>query len=245
MKKFCVLIVLVLASVGNVCAEEKIRIVTTHSPPFSYEENGVVKGVSTEIVRTVLRETGFEAEIEVYPWARAYHLATSQPNTLIYLIERLPERESLFQWVGTITPLKTYLYKLTSRTDIQIQRFRDIEQYSIGVVREGGDHQYLRMRRIQNLRPVPALEPLITNLHRGRIDLIVAPELSFIEQVKALELNPEEFEKAYPIDELSVDEYMAFSKDTPEEIVNQFRDGLARIMIRGELEETLQKYLTP
>ena len=212
----------------------EIKIVTASTPPFSYLEDGVVKGVSTEMVEKILQEVGAETSVELYPWARAYKLARSQPNTLIYLIERLPDREAMFKWVGAITPIKTHIYKMKSRTDIQIDKIHDIKPYSIGVRQGGGGHQYLEMRGILQLSPVENLEQNIRMLQKNRIDLMVASELAFVDLVRSLGLSLGDFEKAYSVDELSTVGYLAFSLDTSDEIVMQFREALARIKARRE-----------
>ena len=91
-----------------------------------------MKGVSTEVVLAVLKEVNVKAKIELYPWARAYQIATTKKNHLIYSIGRIPERENLFHWVGTIAPYKTSLYKLKIRKDIKIGSLNDAKRYTIG-----------------------------------------------------------------------------------------------------------------
>ncbi len=220
---------------------DKINIVSASAPPFSYKEDGAVKGVSTKMVERILQEVGVEAPIELYPWARAYKKASSQANTLIYLIERLPDREKLFKWVGAITPIKTHVYKLKSRTDIQIKQIHDMKPYRIGVRQDGGGQQYLEFRGIQQLSPVTSLEQSIRMLQKDRIDLMVTSELSFIDLVGSLGLKSEDFDKAYNVDELSIDGYLAFSPNTADEIVIQFREAFASIKARGEYDSILEK----
>ncbi len=220
----------------------EVRVVTSHVPPFSYEENDEVKGLSTEVVQAILKELGINKEILIFPWARAYLHATTQPNTLIYLIDRLPDRESQFKWVGTITPIESYLYKLKSRSDIQITQFSDVLPYEIGVLKEDAGHQYLQMRRAPNLQTVAELDQNIKKLAKGRIDLMLAAESSFVSAVESMKLNLDDFEKVFHVDELSVDGYLAFSQETPNLVVTQFQEALARIKARGEYETILKKY---
>jgi len=219
-----------------------IKVVAAQSTPYSYEENGIVKGVSTEVVKSILQKTGVRARIEMYPWARAYYLARFEPNTLIYPIERLPDQENMFKWVAAITPINSYVYKLKSREDIQIAEVKDMKPYNIGVRRDGGGHRYLMTRGIQRLDSVTKLEQSIQMLRLQRIDLMVASELSFNAQSRSMGLNAEDFEKAFHIDELSVDGYLAFSQDTPDEIVAQFREAFARMQASGEYDAILNRY---
>src|SRR5690606_13549359 len=80
----------------------QIQVVTEVSPPHQTLEQGKVKGVSTELVQAILNEANIPAEIAIYPWARAYHIAVNQPDTLIYTMARTPEREHKFHWIGPV-----------------------------------------------------------------------------------------------------------------------------------------------
>ena len=94
---------------------EIIRVVTEDLPPFSYSEEGVIKGFSTEVVKIVLMEAGFRSHFNSYPWKRAYEIALRRPNTLIYSIGRNQVREHKFKWVGVIAQVNIYFYKLKSK----------------------------------------------------------------------------------------------------------------------------------
>ncbi len=69
---------------------------------------------------------------------------------------------------------------------------------------------------------------------------MVASKLSFIAHLRSLELNIEDFEKAYSVDELSIDGYLAFSQSTSDEIVMQFREALARMQTSREYDAILK-----
>jgi len=240
----CVLGIIMVVSIGNAFAAE-ITVVTEQYPPFNYEEAGEVKGVSSEVVKAVLQKVGVNVEIGVYPWAQAYKMATTQSNVLIYSLARFPEREALFKWVGTIAPLDTYLYKLKSRKDLQISQLRDIAPYHVGVIRDAADHQYLVKQGFKNLEVASEYKFNLEKLKAGQIDLLVTQELWFITMVKSLGLHLEDFEKAYHIDDLSGEFYMAFSKATPDGLVLQFRQALAKVKSEGIYDKILWKYLAP
>lgn len=239
-----VLYIIMLVSMGTAFAAE-ITVVTEQYPPFNYEEAGEVKGVSSEVVKAVLRKAGINVKIGVYPWTQAYKMATTQPNVLIYSLARFPEREALFKWVGTIAPLDTYLYKLKSRKDLRISQLRDITPYRVGVIRDAADHQYLVKQGFKNLVEASEYTLNLEKLKTGQIDLLVTQELWFIAMAKSLRLHLEDFEKAYRIDDLSGEFYMAFSKATPDGLVLQFRQALAKVRSEGTYDKILRKYLTP
>jgi len=211
-----------------------IDIVSSINPPYVYGRNSIKKGLSTTVVQTILEDMGIEKDISLYPNARAYKMAKINANTMIFPIERLPDNEDDFKWVGTISPIQTNAYKLAARNDIKIDVFDDAKQYSIGLLRSGGESQYLKMLSFENLSELDSVESAILMLERGRVDLVLATQASFTTWVDNLGLDPELFEKTYVVDELSIDGYMAFSNNTPNEIVNQFREALAHLKATGE-----------
>ena len=57
---------------------QDLQIVTEDFPPYNFEENGVMKDLSTEVVLAVLKEIKEEPEIQILPWARAYKYASTR-----------------------------------------------------------------------------------------------------------------------------------------------------------------------
>ena len=89
---------------------EPITIFTEENPPYSYSKNGKVTGIATDIVKSVLSDLKNTSEIKMYPWARAYHRALTESNVLIFGIDRTPEREDLFKWIGYVSRQNRFLF---------------------------------------------------------------------------------------------------------------------------------------
>jgi len=220
---------------------ERIQTITAELPPFSYSENEIVKGVSTEVVNNILKYVGVTPDIETYPWARAQFMAAQQtPNILIYPILRLPDVEDKFKWVGAITPIKTYIFKNKSSANINIRNIDDLQSYRIGVVRESGAHHYLETRGIENLTTLTRMEQALMMLDRDRLDLVVASQLTVSTLAKNLDISFNNYEKVVEIEELSTDAYLAFSQNTSAEIVSQFREALAKTYSTGQYTKILE-----
>src|SRR5512136_411438 len=104
-------IALILLSAAGWASGETITIVTEEFPPYNYQDNGKLIGVSTEVVEAVLKQLPeITVEFKVYPWARAYKNALENPNTLIYSLGFNEKRRDLFKWVGVIAPAEFYLF---------------------------------------------------------------------------------------------------------------------------------------
>jgi len=227
---------------------EKINVVTEAYPPYNFEETGAVAGVSTEVVRAVLKEAGLEASIEVYPWPRAYKMALEDANTIIYSISRTPERENLFKWIGVIAPADNYLFALKKRTDITINTLDDAKKYMIGTVKDDAADIYLIKNGFvvgKNIERAADYEINMKKLLRERFDLWFSAELVanfFLKQYG--NIPSETVKKVYFLKELSADGlYMAFSRNTPDSIVEKCRTALEKLKKDGTYDLILKKYL--
>lgn len=240
MKK--ILIVILFCHLPLFGYTQNITIVTEDFPPYNYKENGVLKGVSTEVVLAVLKEINLTATIEIYPWARAYQLAQTKKNHLIYSIGKIPEREKMFHWVGSIAAYRTSLYKLKSRTDIKIESLNDAKQYSIGCSIADVITIYLQSKGFFLLEQVSGDTLNLHKLLRGRTDLIAYDEASFNFKIQQEGLDRSRYERVFRIKELSNELYLAFSKSSDIELVRSFRKGLQAIKDNGSYLKIQQKY---
>ncbi len=244
MKKLCLPVVLILITISAFAQE--VKIVTENYPPYNYEENGKVKGVSTEIVRAVLKEMGLNIKITVYPWARTYRLALEEPNTLIYSIARTPEREHKFKWVGVIAPADQVLLSLKERTDIKLNNLDDTRKYKIGTVRDDVIEHHLLSNGFKvgkNIDRCNNYNSNIKKLLRKRIDLCAIGKLVGYNILRKIGHEPgDTVKQVYRFDVLSKGVNMAFQKDTPDEVVNKFRRGLKKIKENKTYDKILSKY---
>ncbi|WP_241566972.1 ABC transporter substrate-binding protein [Hahella sp. KA22] len=227
----------------------EIKVVTTDFPPYSFEENGEIGGMATEVVKAVLAKSGVGvSSFRVYPWARAYKLAQTEPNTLIYSIARSSEREPMFKWVGEIAPFRVNLYKLKSRSDINISSLEDAKRYVVGGEYQDIKQDYLVKQGFEvgkNIVLMPEDELNIRMLFAKRIDLIPFSEFSLPVMLKQEGFAPAEVEKVLTLDGISYNLYMACSLGTPDATVDSLRSALQTLWDKGEILAIQQKYLNP
>jgi len=231
---------LLLAAVSS--EAQDIKIVTEDFPPYNYEEKGEITGLSTAVVRAVLKEIGTDCNISLYPWAKAYNTALEQENVLIYSILRISEREKLFKWVGELAVSEMYFFKMKQRNDIKINSLDDAKKYVIGVTRETAPHQYLADKGFE-LKEVDSRDELsIRKLVNGRIDLMPYYEIPFLYKVRNMGYDAGQFEKVYFLKDASEKLYMAFGAKTSDKIVEKFAKGLEKIKADGTYDAILKKY---
>lgn len=247
MKSYLLFLILILTGAFYPVHAQEITIVTENYPPYHYENNGVVVGQGTETVQAVLDALNLKARIKVYPWARAYHMALNNSNTLIYGIARTPQRENLFKWIGISSPVRYCLFSLTSRNDIHLRTLEDAKQYKIGTVREDVIELYLIDNGFniwENIDPNISYEANLKKMINRRVDLWAVVELTAHYLVQSNQYPKNFIKEVYYLKELSSDgAYMAFNKKTPDALVDQFRMALNKIKEDGTYDKILSKYL--
>lgn len=218
----------------------QITVVTEDFPPYNYQSGGDAKGLSVEVLKAVLSELQLTPEIRFLPWARAYHVATSQKNVLIFSIARIPEREALFHWVGEIAPYRTSLYKL-SRNPLEVDSLEEAKQYDLGVSQQDVIYTFLKSEGFTRLDVIGSDLLNIQKLKYQRIPLIAYDEAAFNFAMRS-DANPDAFEQVLSIKPLSGSLYMAFSQGSDPHLVEAFQEALQQIKVEGRYQKILQRY---
>jgi polar amino acid transport system substrate-binding protein len=213
-------------------------------PPFEFEENGVVKGFTVDLLKEAMKDSVYTGSFKILPWARAEKISRSGKNKVIHTLTRSESRETHYKWVGPVAHRDVYFYKLKNRGDIQIAALEDAKKYKTGVIR---GHAITKLLLANGFRPSKQLV-IVGNdvqrfelLARRRVDLIefVAPVLhSKLQRLKSFDL---ELEKVFLIDG-SKQYYIGFSLDTDDQVVDDFNRALNRLSADGTLEVLRKKY---
>jgi polar amino acid transport system substrate-binding protein len=223
---------------------QNIEVVTEEFPPYNFTENGKIVGVSTEVVRAVFDKLNLDADISMYPWERAYHMALQQQSTLIYSIIRNDKRESLFQWIDVVAPLQACLFSLKSNENIEITNLSDIIKYSFITNRNGAIAQKLHEQGLVdkgNLRKTISINDNFTMLLTGRVDLLASTKMALYHLISDRGYEAEDVvSKLHCFDLGGL--YMAFSLNTPEELVEKFRRALSEFKTESGYQDIINKH---
>lgn len=237
-----------LGSLGLNAAAGELRIVTEEMPPYNMTQNGKVTGLSTEVLRAVLDEVGIQAPIQPMPWARAYDLALNSENVLIYSITRTAQREKLFKWVGTVAPTNWYLYA-RSDSKLRLTGLEDVRKHQVATVNEDAGEQYLVAKGSvigKNLQSSSKYELSYEKLKVGRVDLWIANELNAYFIVRQAGDDPSKaIVRILELPDLAPDGglSMAFSRQTPDALVERFRKALETVKRNGTYDAIKKRWL--
>jgi polar amino acid transport system substrate-binding protein len=223
---------------------QTLTVVTEEYPPYNFQDGKThrISGMATEVVEEVLKRTKTSYKLGIYPWARAYQMAQDAPHVLIYSIGRNEQRETLFKWVDVIAPYDVYLYRLKSRPEVKLTSMGDVKHYRVGAVRDDVRAQYLEKADVP-LDLVIEDSANAKKLASRRIDLFPIDELALVALYKREGLDPASVVKVFKLEALSAGLYMAFSKQTPDDLVNRCKAALAEIKKDGTFEKIRVKYL--
>lgn len=241
-------VALAMCVFSSVSLAQEIQIVCNNFPPYSFKENNKITGLATEVVQAILADLKLAVEIKQYPWPRAYKMATTQKNVLIYPLARTPARENIFNFIGEVGPRTTYFYKLKSRTDIKINSIEDLKQYKHGVVSNYATHKRLIKLGIPNIQTVTNDIQNIQKLAKGRIDLYAQDKVIFshnimlYNQINNEKLRFSDFERAFDYPTEGKGRFLSFGPDADPAIVNKFKKSFEKIKASGKLDAIQSKY---
>lgn len=220
-------------------AEPFIHITTEDWAPFSYvSPSGEVLGESTAKVRAAFRLAGINHKITSYPWARAYHLALTRPNTAVYTIKRTPQREALFQWICPLQqPEMHYFFRRKQRHDIVINSVESAKKYRTGVTRNGFDQQYLVNHGfIKNTHFDVSINDSISlkKVLNGRLDLVMGTKEAIVLSLEKIGGSEQDVAVAWLVaPSVQHANCLAFGLKTEKSIVDQLRQALILVNARS------------
>lgn len=211
-----------------------IEFITESYPPYNFEENSVVKGITVEILLEATKEAGQplkRSQLKLRPWARGYRQALSGPMVMLFSMSRTQAREDKFQWVGPI--LKNRVAVLAKKSSgIKVASTDDLKKYSIGAVLDDVGEQMVKdLGNTSNVQTSAKPSAVAKKLNSGRIQLWTYDETVAKSVMKSAGLNPDDFEAVYTLKETA--SYYALSKDVPKSLVNLLQSGLDKLKARN------------
>ena len=217
------------------------RVLTEEFPPYNYTtDEGKIVGISTEIVREILKRTGRPDNIEVLPWADGYRLAQEEDHIVLFSTTRSPLREELFKWVGPLVP-NNLVFFARRDSGINISNLDEAKQLNaIGVYKDDFGELLLKEKGFNNLEATIDNSLNIPKLLNGEIDLWIANELTGKHMIaKAGAEN--KIERVYGVqkDHMSI----AFSKNTDDAIIEQWQQALDEIKSDGTYAQIFSRWI--
>lgn len=216
-------------------AQDKITFTTEDYPPYNFRVNGVYKGAGYDQVVLIMKEAGIDYTVELMPWARAYALAQSEPNTCVFTTAHTPERDTLFKWVE---PLSKDRNVMTAKvgSGVQADNIEQARQYRVGTQRDDYTQAFLEKNGFQKIDLASSMDLTLKKLESGRIDLTPISE-RFIHEL---------IERGHPLEQKFTLTQQIFSiacnHSVPDEVIAKMQASLTRLIANGEQKRIFKQY---
>jgi polar amino acid transport system substrate-binding protein len=224
-----------LAMISPHVVAEKLLVVTENFRPYNYIDNDRVEGVATDIVRKVLDRAGVDYQIAVYPWARAYRMAQTDKNILIYSLMRIPSREKMFKWIGALGKGgTTYLYRLQKNSHINPVTIEAAKQYQIVTNIDSMDHLWLKENGFNKLLVPPAIEQGLRMFYKGRGDMMAFDNISMYPESKNVGQDSTRLVEVMPL--FKTPPYIAMSLVTSSKLIEKITQAYDALVLEGKIK---------
>jgi polar amino acid transport system substrate-binding protein len=250
MKRYILFILLLVFSGMGTAATipDNLTILTEQYPPLNYVEDGVLKGISADLVVAAMQDLDpafNRSSIRVLPWTEAYNMALNQPDTLLFSTARLAKREDSFLWAGHLYDDPKVLFGLDSR---RIGK-AEVEALRIAVITNDSSEEYVLAAGANPSRLVHVItaEEAIKALESGSADLFAYGEVAGTKAIEQYAKPSSGYGVVYSLGECS--DYVAANRNTSPEFIEALNQSLHGLRLeRAETgvtpyEQILGKYL--
>lgn len=213
---FLALVLVWVTPIAYSTEAEELVVVTEHLPPYSYQENGEIVGLSTELVRQILDEAGLNYRILLAPWTRAYQMAEkdAEGKVLIYSMTRTDQREDLFHWLHRLAKGELILFSrngIPPTSEANIRASKD----SAVCVYEDASCDWLRSigftdERLFEVADIEGSSEIQMTL-AGRVTFFAANPISLQQRLQDLKIPPDQVQ-AHSVTRQGKGLYLAASK---------------------------------
>jgi len=219
---------------------ESYIILTEEFPPYNYQKDGKIHGISTEITREILKRLEQPDNIQIKPWAEAYNETLNNDNTILFSTTRTAAREEQFKWVGPLVPNNTAFFAKKAAA-ISINNLDDAKKlHSIGVYKKDFGGLLLNSKGFKNLDSVIDNRENIVKLMNGQIDLWIINEITGKHMLKDAGLL-DQIEKVFDVQKDYM--YLAFHKNTADEVIVQWQTTLDEIKSDGTYAQIFSSWI--
>ena len=216
-----------------------ITVGANHAPPYRILEGGERTGLYVEIFEEIAERLGWEVHYREAPFRRVLRMVQQGEVDVMLGPLETEERAELIEFVAPAFPPERRLFFYLNK-EHRIERYADLYGRAIGVL-EGASY-FPRFDDDEDLlkEPAPRYENLMLMLQKGRVDVVIAPELVGLYAVEKLGLDVEVSPFFVPGER----SYIAVAKNSPViQYADDIRAALKLIEMEGIHEDLVLKYL--
>ncbi len=243
-------LVLMIGAAGFTAAEEQasptpesvITFVTQDFPPFSYRQDGQLRGAMVELIDRICVEMRRRCEHQLLPWLRAQRRVKQGVVDGLYAIGWHSARE---EWLIFSPPMLSteYGFFVHRRNPVSIGTKEDLRGYRIGVYGPSNTSRslqaFLGESDLFEIRMTPGDEAGFRQLPVGRVDAVYSNRAVGEAMIERLGLK----DIRYAGQHRPLDYYVGFSRRYADpDMVQQFVAAFRKLQATGEINRILSGY---
>lgn len=111
----------------------ELLLTTENYPPFNMQDDGTrrIVGISTDLVREIMKRAKVRYRMQFLPWQRAYAKALQGADTCVFSTTETDERLPKFKWVGPLVR-NDWIFFGRSDSAIEIGSLEEARQHTVG-----------------------------------------------------------------------------------------------------------------
>jgi polar amino acid transport system substrate-binding protein len=186
-----------------------------------------IGGSSTEVVKAMLEEAGYDYRMRLRNWGVGYRRTLERPYYGLYSTARTPQRETIFKWVGPIAEYNWTIFRYEGST-VEVNSLDDLRSLRVGGYANSATTLFLQDQGIE-VSTLPNDSLNAQRLAQNQIDVWIASDVNayaLAEEAGYPDIEPEWIIR-------TVDMYLAMNIDTPTDVVNRLQAALERVQNRA------------
>lgn len=203
------------------------------------------KSFYIELLNELKEKLKYSSKVKKVPFKRGIHSVQEFDNIVFLGVQRTKQRENTVKWVGPITSFekRDYFFEWEARPTF-IRKIEDAKNLRVCVLRGSVDDELLSKIDFTEIYKNLCYAKCFQMLKLNRVDLVVTSLGRF--QRNLVKANiPLSKVKQTPVEVISSNIYIAFSKNISDIEVAKWDKALFDIKKSGRLAELAMRYATP
>lgn len=218
-----------------VAQAQPLKMLTEEYPPFSYREGDTLKGISVDQVKRIMDGAGIDYSMEMQPWARAFSMAESTPDTCVFTTGMLPDRMPRFKWVQPLVLDLMILVRKAGNT-VAPTTIEEAKRYTIGVHKDDSAEIFAKQQGFPRLDSTSSLDLSVRKLLSDRIDLMIMARTTF----ESLRQQGQPIEAALNLEGTRAG--IACNRDLPDVTIGRMQAELDKLIADGTQATIFEQY---
>lgn len=225
---------LLTGSLTSASEPPEALLLTTHFPPYAMQTGADAPGPLAKLALAAIKRSGHAGSVDFVPWPRAQATAMREANALIIPLVRNSERESSYQWIGTLHCRSMGFVALRSR--MQVFDESAVASSRIAVLRAAPHGAALKARSLQE---ATSFEDMAKMLQLSMVDALYGSHETILQALQARGVERSALALSAPVETDAL--WLAASPSMPKATAEALRQALKALHKDGTAARLLEQ----